>query len=94
MKGSILRALGRYDEAIANCRQACQFPNAPFGPQLFLASILVTAEQLSEAQSAFGKAIQLEPALSVGFLRDVNPGAHETYLESLIDSLTKTGLLE
>ncbi len=91
-KGLALRNLGRHDEAIAYCRQACQFPDTPFGPQLILASALADAGRMDEAKAAFGKAIQLEPALSISFYRSINPGAHEIYLESLLDSLRKVGL--
>jgi adenylate cyclase len=93
-KGSVLRDLGRHDEAIAHCREACQFPDAPFGPQLLLACALVEAGQITEAKEAVGKAIQLEPALSIDFYRSTIPGAHENYMNSLFDSMRKVGVPE
>jgi adenylate cyclase len=93
-RGSVLRDLGRYEEAVAQCRQACQFPDAPFGPYLFLASALAAAGKIGEVQAAVEKAVQLEPALSIEFVRSINPGAHENYVESLVDSLRKAGVPE
>ena len=49
LKGSVLRFLGRHDEAIANCRQACQLPNPGFLRHLNLAAALAEAGQESEA---------------------------------------------
>ena len=94
MKGSVLRDLGRHDQAVAYCRQACQFPDSPFGPQLYLACALADAGQISEAQAAIDKAIQLQPSLSVAFFHGLYPGAHETFLKSLFVSLRKAGLPE
>ncbi len=93
-KGSALRALGRHDEAIANCRQACQVPDIGFLPHMYLAAALSEAGQKSGAQAAVEKAMQLQPALSISFIRDRYAGAHETYLNCLLDSLRKAGVPE
>jgi tetratricopeptide (TPR) repeat protein len=94
LKGSALRALGRYDEAIAICRQACQIPDTSFRPHMHLAAALAEAGQKHEAQAAFKKATQLEPALSIGFIRSSQVGMHEASLKSLLDSLRKAGVPE
>ncbi len=94
MKGSALRFLGHHDEAIANCRQACQLPDSGFVPQINLAAALAEAGQKSEAQAAIEKAMQLQPALSISFLRSNHIGMHETYSKSFIDSLRKAGVPE
>jgi adenylate cyclase len=94
MKGSTLRALGRHDEAIVHCRQACQFPGSGFLPHMHLAAALAEAGQKSEAQAATEKAMQLEPALSIDFIRNNFVGMHETTLNSLLDSLRKAGVPE
>ncbi len=44
-RGSALRHLGRDDEAIANCRQACQVPDTGFLPHMHLAAALAEAGQ-------------------------------------------------
>ncbi len=93
-KGSALRFLGRHDEAVAHCRQACQFPDTGFFPHMFLAAALAEAGQISEAQAAVAKAIELQPALSIGFIRNNFIGMHETTLMSLLDSLRKAGVPE
>ena len=51
-KGSALRILGRHDEAIAEGRRACQFPDPGFGPHMHLAATLAEAGQNHEARSA------------------------------------------
>ena len=94
LKGSALRALGRHDEAIAHCQQACQFPDAGFLPYMHLAAALAEAGQKSAARTAVEKAIQLEPALSISFIRDRFVGVHETPLKSLLDGLRKAGVPE
>ena len=94
LKGLALRALGRHDEAIAICRQACQFPDSGYLPYMHLAAALVEAGQASEAKRAIEKALQLQPTLWIGVLRDRFVGMHETTLKSLLDSLRKAGLPE
>jgi adenylate cyclase len=93
-KGAALRELGHHDEAIAYCRQACQIPDSGFMPYLHLAAALAEAGQKSEAQAAVKKTIQLQPALSISFLRSQSPGTHETTMKSLFDSLRKAGVPE
>jgi TolB-like protein/Flp pilus assembly protein TadD len=94
LKGSALRFLGRCDEAVAVCRQACQFPNAGFMPHMQLAAALGEAGRVIEARAAFEKAADCLPALSIGFLRDSYSGMSEAYLDSLFDSLRKAGVPE
>ncbi len=94
LKGSALRFLGRHDEAIAHCRQACQVPDTGFVPHMHLAAALAEAGQKSGAQAAVEKAMQLQPAFSISFLRDRFVGANETFLTDLFDSLRKAGVPE
>jgi adenylate cyclase len=94
VKGSALRSLGRHDEAIAHCRQACQFPDSEHLPYTHLAAALAEAGQKSEAHAAVEKAMQLQPALSISFLRSLYVGMHETPLKSVLDSLRKAGVPE
>ena len=93
-KGAALRNLGRHDDAITCCRQACQFPDSGYSPHMHLATALAEAGQQSEAQAAVEKAMQLQPALSIGFIRRQYVGAHEISLNSLLDSLRKAGVPE
>ena len=94
LKGSALRFLGRHDEAIAHCRQACQIPDAGFLTYMHLAAASAEAGQNSEAQAVVEKAMQLQPALSINFIRSRFVGMHETTLKSLLDSLRKAGVSE
>jgi hypothetical protein len=61
---------------------------------MHLAAALAEAGQKSEAQAAIENATQLQPALSIGFLRSLYVGIHETPLKSLLDSLRKAGVPE
>ncbi|MBT3533929.1 MAG: hypothetical protein HN478_08620 [Rhodospirillaceae bacterium] len=92
--GSALRSLDRSDEAIAHCRQACQFHDSGYLPHLHLAAALAEAGKTDEALAALDKATQLEPALSIGFVRNHFPWAHETTMGNLSESLRKAGLPE
>jgi adenylate cyclase len=94
LKGSALRELGRHDEAIAHCRQACQIPDSGFLPHMHLAAALAEAGQNSEAQVAVEKAMQLQPALSISLIRSQFVGMHETTSKSWFDSLRKAGVPE
>jgi adenylate cyclase len=94
LKGSALRFLGRHEEAIAHCRRACQFPDAGFQPHMHLAAALAEAGQKGEAQASVKKATQLEPALSISFVRRHFLGMHDTILKSVLNSLRKAGVPE
>jgi TolB-like protein/Flp pilus assembly protein TadD len=94
LKGSALRFLGRHEEAITHCRQACQFPDAGFQTYMHLAAALAEAGQRRKAQAAVKSALQLEPAFSISFVRRHFPGMHETKLKSVLDSLRKAGVPE
>lgn len=91
-KGSALRFLGRHQEAIAHCRQACQFPNAGFQPYMHLAASLAAAGQVREAQAAVKKAEELEPELSIDFVRSHFFGMHESILKDTLVCLRKAGV--
>ena len=94
MKGTVLRTLGRHDEAIEHCRQACQFPGAGFLPYMHLAASLAEAGQESEAKAAVENAIELEPSFSIGFIRGRFVGVHEASFQNIVDSLRKAGAPE
>ena len=94
MKGAALRFLGRYDEAITHCRQACQFPDSGLLPHLNLAAALAEAGQIGKAQAEVTKCLQLEPSLSIGFVRSNFVGMHETYSKSFFESMRKAGFPE
>jgi TolB-like protein/Tfp pilus assembly protein PilF len=94
LKGGALRVLGRHDEAIAYGRQACQFPDSGYLPCTYLVAALAEAGQMGEAQAALEKAMRLEPALSLGFVRNNLIGMHETAWKSLRKSLRKAGVPE
>ncbi|MFB3095596.1 MAG: hypothetical protein ACE10O_07055, partial [Candidatus Acidiferrales bacterium] len=61
---------------------------------MHLAAALAEAGQKSEAQVAVENAMQLQPALSISFLRNLYVGMHETPLKSVLDSLRKAGVPE
>jgi len=94
VKGSALRMLGRYEEAIANCREACRIPDCGFLPYMQLAAALAEAGQTDEARTALAEAMRRQPALSISFQRKNMVGMHETSWNSLRDGLRKAGLPE
>ncbi|MDA1098505.1 MAG: adenylate/guanylate cyclase domain-containing protein [Proteobacteria bacterium] len=94
LKGSALRLLGRYAEAISHCRQACQFPDKGFLPYMHLTTALAEAGHISEAKAAVQMAMQLQPAFSIGFIRERFTGIHPTVLQSLLEGLRKAGAPE
>ncbi len=93
-KGAALRELGEFDEAIKICRMACQFPDAGYLPFLQLASSLAAAGRFGEAKAAKDKSMQLEPSLTIRFLRGHMLGHHEVPMKSLVGNLRKAGLPE
>ena len=58
------------------------------------AEALAEVGQMSKARAAIEKAMQLQPALSIGFMRRRYIGIHEKTLNSMLDSLRKAGLPE
>jgi adenylate cyclase len=92
--GSSLRILGRYEEAVSHCRQACQFPNANFLSHMHLAACLAEAGEDGEARTAIARAIEHQPLLSIAYLRDIFVNLHEAVSTSLFGSLRKAGLPE
>ena len=86
--------LGRHDEAIAHCRQACQIPDNGSMPYIHLAAAAAEGGQEGEARAAIEKATELQPALSISFLRSQYLSMNETTLNSLLDSLRKAGVPE
>jgi tetratricopeptide (TPR) repeat protein len=94
LKGSALRLLGRHDEAITHCRQACQIPDSGFLPHMHLAAALAEAGRLGQAETAVKNATQLQPALSIDFIRSQFVRMHDATLNSLLDSLRKAGVAE
>jgi TolB-like protein/Flp pilus assembly protein TadD len=93
-KGSALSMLGRHEEAVGFCRQACQFLNAGFQPHMHLAVTLARAGEQSEARKALDRAIELEPGLTAAFVRNHFFGMHEAMLDDILDSLKSAGLAE
>ena len=91
---SVLRELGRHDEASAHCPQACQIPDSGFLPHMHLAAAFAEAGRKSEAQAAAEEATQHQSALSIDFIRSQFVSMHEISLESLLDSLRKAGVPE
>ena len=94
VKGVALRALGRHDEAIAFGRRACQVPGIGILPHLHLAVTFSEAGHDEAARSAVAEAAQLQPALSIDFIRNRFTEMRETALNSLLESLRKAGMPE
>ncbi len=94
IKGFSLHLLGRHDEAVAHCRQACRFTDAGFLPYTYLAAALAGAGQKGAARAVVEKARDIEPTLSIGFMRERSVGMHESTLKGILDSLRNAGVPE
>ena len=94
VKGNALRFLGRYDEAIAFGRRACQVPGVGYLPHLHLAVTLTEAGHDEAARSAVAEAVQLQPSLSIDYIRNRFADMRETTLNSLLESVRKAGMPE
>jgi tetratricopeptide (TPR) repeat protein len=94
LKGSALRNLGRHNEAVAYCLEACQVPDSGYLPYMHLAAALAESGQIEGARAALETAIQRQPALSISHIRTNFVGMHETTLNSLLNSLRKAGVPE
>jgi len=94
LKGSALSMLGRHDEAITVCREACQFPDAGFLPRMHLAEALAEAGQMEEARAAVERAVEIQPDFSIAYLRGQFVNMHDRTLKSLLNSLRKAGVPE
>ena len=93
-KGVVLRFLGRYDEAIDCGREACKSLNNGYAPFMNYAASLAVAGRETEAQGALHQALQLEPNLSIEFIRRTRIGIRETVLDQLLDDLRRAGMPE
>ena len=94
LQGSSLRFLGRHEEAVERCRQACQIPDNGSMPFIHLAAAAAEGGLQAEARKAVETATKLQPALSLGFFRSQYDRMHEATLNSLLDSLRKAGVPE
>jgi adenylate cyclase len=94
LKGSALRMIGRYEEAITHCRQACHFPDVGFLPHMNLAASLALAGHATEARKMAEKTTELRPDFSIDFVRTRLVGMHDSVLTRLIDGLRKAGVPE
>ena len=94
LKGSALRNLGRYEEAVAYGRQACQYSNTGFAPPLLLAASLSAAGQISEAKKAIATARELEPSISITYVQKIFTGVDEAVAKRFYGCLRKAGLPE
>ncbi len=92
LRGSALRFLGRHDEAILSCREACRIGAGWYLPHMHLSAALAEAGHEADAAAALARACERESRLSISFIRDSFYKMHETTLESLLTSLSKAGL--
>ncbi len=94
MKGSSLRLLKRYDEAIEWGQAACQYSEANFLPHLHLAATCGQAGRMDEARVETTKALKLRPELTITFMRERYATLHPAMGKPFFDGLRKAGLPE
>ena len=93
-KCGAFRRLGRFEEAMAYGREACHARVGIYMNELNYAVALAEAGYAVEAASFIAKAIELQPDLSLEYIRRVNPNRHPDSLDSLIEAARKAGLRE
>jgi adenylate cyclase len=93
-KGLALSNAGHFEEAISVCRQACQFTNASHLSHMHLAATLANSGQIEQAAAPLDRALELEPDVSIGFVRKSYVRMHERPLDHLLEGLRKAGLQE
>lgn len=94
LKGSALRHLGRYDEAINYCREACQVPDCGYMPYLHFSAALGAAGRIEEAKLTVDKVVELQPGITINEVRQRFIGMHEKQWNKLRDGLQKAGIPE
>ena len=94
VKGSALRYLGQYEEAIEYCQQACLSTDGGHLPLFNLAAALAEAGRQKEASLAVSRAIKLRPSFTISELRKRLVGMNEECLNNYASSLRKAGVPE
>ena len=92
MKGSALRALGQWREAVSVCRSACEQPSSGYLSYMNLAAALADGGEQAEAEQAMARLLELEPSFSYSTCKKTLVGMHELEFASLVGALRRAGM--
>jgi adenylate cyclase len=94
LKGTSLRGLGRYDEAIECCKAAALVPGCGYLPDVHLAACLAGSGDTAGAAIQMRKVLEMKPDLTISSIARNFIGAHPDYIDDLLADLRKAGLPE
>ncbi len=94
LKGTSLRALGRYAEAIECCKAAILVPGCGYLPDVHLAACLAGSGDTAAAATQMRKVLAMKPDFTIASVVQNFLGAHPDYLDGLLADLRKAGLPE
>jgi tetratricopeptide (TPR) repeat protein len=93
-KAIALFMLERYDEALACSHRAQQYPITAIWAYMAELSTLGILEREETAKEALGRALKIQPGLSVSFIRQALPITHEPSSNRFFGGLLKAGVPE
>ena len=94
MKGTSLRGLGRYAEAIECCKAAALVPGCGYLPDVHLAACLAGSGDTEAAAIQMRKVLKMKPDLTIASITQNFLGAHPDYMDGLLADLRKGELPE
>jgi adenylate cyclase len=86
------RKAGRYEEAVAVCRQLLQREPNHVLAHLTLAATFVEMEKMEEARAEIAEVLRIDPKYTVKGVSRSFPWKDQAEIDRLIDSLSKAGL--
>jgi TolB-like protein/Tfp pilus assembly protein PilF len=90
--GTAHAVAGRYDEAVAFCRQSLRLNRMFASTHRTLAMALALAGRLEEARAAGADLLALEPGLTVDRFRARYPGNRSAHVETFCEALAMAGV--
>ncbi len=84
--------LHRHEEAVKWVRQGLRHPNIGWPLNVNLVSALAHLDRLDEARSVADEMENLQPGITIGFIREHTAVTDTGYMEHLLDGLRKAGL--
>ncbi|MBT4490081.1 MAG: tetratricopeptide repeat protein [Rhodospirillaceae bacterium] len=94
LKGTSLRGLGRYAEAIECCKAAALVPGCGYLPDVHLAACLAGSGDTEAAAIQMRKVLKMKPDLTIASITQNFLGAHPDYMDGLLADLRKGELPE
>ena len=94
MRATALYFAHRFDEAVEAAREAVRLNPATAGPHRILTASCAMAGIPDEAQKILTRLQQLQPGISVKWIRESMPAADQDCIDLYVEGLVKAGLPE